>query len=293
MTQKDVPFSKEAEVAVLGAILLDESGYEQAAALLKPSDFLLDSHRKLFLRFGLMRSAGLLIDQVVLFDELQRNDELEQIGGAGYLASLTDGLPRLQNITHYCQTVADYSVKRRMLAGAELFSNQCRNGKKPKQLVDIGQKWLEKLSAHIGKGFEQKETLFETPAALSDSEEPLLSIAYPGIYASSCIGLTGKPKAAGKTTLVLSMCRAIVTGSEFLGRRTTQGPVIYLTEEKHASFRVALDRAGLSTAENFHFLPRNKVASIEWPTVVEMASEMAADVKARMIIVDTIAQWAG
>src|SRR3990170_5863097 len=85
---KGLPSNVEAERSVLGAILLDNSAYNQAAELLKPEDFYLDSHRRLFLRITEMADQSLPIDLVTLSEELMRNSELELIGGASYVSLL-------------------------------------------------------------------------------------------------------------------------------------------------------------------------------------------------------------
>src|SRR5438132_326415 len=102
---KGMPSNVEAERSVLGAILLDNSAYNQAAAQLRPDDFSLDSHRRIFLRMNDMAERSRAVDLVTLSEELMRNNELESVGGATYISSLTDGLPRLANIEHYTKIV--------------------------------------------------------------------------------------------------------------------------------------------------------------------------------------------
>ena len=94
---KNLPSNVESERAVLGAILLDNSAYDQAAQLLKPEDFYLDSHRILFRRMLALSERSQPIDLVTLSEELMRNSDLETVGGATYVSSLTDGLPRLRD----------------------------------------------------------------------------------------------------------------------------------------------------------------------------------------------------
>jgi len=55
------------------------------------------------------------IDIVTLKDELQRSNELESVGGAAYLAGLTDGLPRAMNIEFYAEIVREKSTLRRLI----------------------------------------------------------------------------------------------------------------------------------------------------------------------------------
>jgi replicative DNA helicase len=92
------PASMAAEMAILGAILLNNGHYQEAAGRIAAADFSLDSHRRLFLRMGELMTEGKSVDIVTLAEQLQRNKELSVIGGVAYLASLTEGLPRRLSI---------------------------------------------------------------------------------------------------------------------------------------------------------------------------------------------------
>jgi replicative DNA helicase len=107
-----LPVNLEAERSILGAILLDNFCYTQAAALLKPGDFSLDAHRRIYARIVALAESGRPIDYVTLTEELSRSKELEAIGGVAYLTSLTDGLPRVSNIEHYIKIVRDKALLR-------------------------------------------------------------------------------------------------------------------------------------------------------------------------------------
>ena len=100
--------------------------------------------------------------------------------------------------------------------------------------------------------------------------------------------IDGQPKKAGKTTLITYMVRAVLTGEPFLGRPTTQGPVILLTEQGGTSFREALGRAGLLERDDLYIATYRDLASLSWPDVVAEAFAMARDVGAVLLIVDTL-----
>jgi len=125
---KGLPSNVEAERSLLGAILLDNFAYNQAASLLTPDDFFLDSHRRLFLRMTDMAERSQVIDLVTLSEELMRHNELEAIGGATYISSLTDGLPRLSNIDHYAKIVKDKALLRRLIHVSNAIATRCWEG---------------------------------------------------------------------------------------------------------------------------------------------------------------------
>jgi replicative DNA helicase len=113
-----LPVNMEAERSILGAILLDNTCFSQAAAMLKADDFSLDSHRRIYGHMRVLGDSSRPIDFVTLTEELGRNRELEAIGGVAYLTSLTDGLPRVQNIEHYIRIVRDKAILRGIIHAA-------------------------------------------------------------------------------------------------------------------------------------------------------------------------------
>ena len=126
----------------------------------------------------------------------------------------------------------------------------------------------------------------------TETPETTEYIAYPVAAAGSLSELDSAPK-RGKTTLMLAMAACVVRGESFLGYPTIKGPVVYLTEQASASFRAALDRAGLLEADDFHVLSWPKVSRFTWPDVMTAAVTKALEVGARVVIVDTLGQWAG
>jgi replicative DNA helicase len=88
-----LPANVEAERSILGAILLDNFAYNQAAEHLKPEDFSLDSHRRIYSRMVDLAESARPIDMITLVEELDRRKELEAIGDVGYVSSLVDGVP--------------------------------------------------------------------------------------------------------------------------------------------------------------------------------------------------------
>lgn len=113
--EKTLPSNLEAERSILGAILLDDKALLAIFETIKPQDFYLESHRRIFDKMLVLMNSSRPIDLVTLKGELQRANEIESIGGAAYLASLTDGLPRAVNIEHYAAIVREKSTLRRLI----------------------------------------------------------------------------------------------------------------------------------------------------------------------------------
>jgi len=110
-----LPANLDAEKTILGAILLDNAFHAEAAEVLTPDDFALDSHRRVYLRMSELTDSGRAVDIVTLANELAKYKEVEAVGGVAYLASLTEGLPRNPVIEDYIRIVKDKSLLRRLM----------------------------------------------------------------------------------------------------------------------------------------------------------------------------------
>src|SRR6266850_6766224 len=110
-----LPASVEAERSILGAILLDNLSYNQAAEHLRPEDFSLDSHRRIYARMIDLAESSRPIDIITLVEELDRNKELQSIGDMAYVSSLLDGVPDRPSIEHYVKIVRDKAILRGLI----------------------------------------------------------------------------------------------------------------------------------------------------------------------------------
>ena len=126
MSAQSLPANVEAERSILGAILLDNLSYNQAAEHLKPEDFLLDSHRRIYARMVDLAESSRAIDQITLGEELDRHGEFETIGGYAYISGLLDGVPDRPSIEHYIRIVRDKALLRGLIHTATAASPDLR-----------------------------------------------------------------------------------------------------------------------------------------------------------------------
>src|SRR5215467_2016856 len=132
---RGMPASAEAERAILGAVLLDNSAYPQAAEYLRVEDFSLDSHRRIYLRMMELAETGRAIDFVTLTEQLGQHKEIESVGGTVYVMSLTDGLPRVKNIEHYVRIVKDKALLRGLIHAASAAVQQAYEQEGPAEEI--------------------------------------------------------------------------------------------------------------------------------------------------------------
>jgi replicative DNA helicase len=113
------PANLSAEMAILGAILLNNGHYQEAAGRIEAFDFSLDSHRRVFARMGELIREGIQVDIVTLAEQLQRHKELSLVGGVAWLAHLTEGLPRRLSVEDYVRIVKDKSLLRQTMSESD------------------------------------------------------------------------------------------------------------------------------------------------------------------------------
>src|SRR5271154_393825 len=133
-----LPANIDAERAILGAVLLENALYNEAAERLRAEDFALDSHQRIFARMAELMDNSHAVDIVTLAEELAKRKEVESIGGVAYLASLTEGLPRRLSIEEYVRIVKDKSLLRQLI-------NICSTA--ITRAADQGEEALEVLNA--------------------------------------------------------------------------------------------------------------------------------------------------
>jgi replicative DNA helicase len=150
-----LPANVEAERSILGAILLDNLAYNEAAEHLKPEDFSLDSHRRVFTRMVDLAESSRPIDMITLVEELDRRKELEAIGDVGYISGLVDGVPDRPSIEHYIKIVRDKALLRGLIHAANAAIARASDQSDPaEEILNDAEAAIFQLSEkRIGRGF--------------------------------------------------------------------------------------------------------------------------------------------
>ena len=122
-----LPSNIEAERSILGAILLDNHAFNEAAEHLGPQDFSLDAHRRIYTRVQELMESARPADLITLPEELSRHKELDAIGGVAYISGLLDGVPDRPSIEHYVRIVRDKSMLRGLINAANALPTASEN----------------------------------------------------------------------------------------------------------------------------------------------------------------------
>jgi replicative DNA helicase len=115
---KMVPHNVEAEQAVLGALLIDPDAVFKVNTFLRADDFYVERHRWLYDSVISLYDRGEAVDLVTLCDELERREQLAELGGAAYITSLINATPTALNVEHYGRIVERTSTLRRLIGAA-------------------------------------------------------------------------------------------------------------------------------------------------------------------------------
>src|SRR5436190_1076331 len=95
--ERPLPSSPDTERAILGAVILDNTLIAQAVELLKPNDFYVPSHRRIFVAMIGLFERGSEINPILIAEELRRDKSLESSGGILFLKNLANGLAYVQD----------------------------------------------------------------------------------------------------------------------------------------------------------------------------------------------------
>src|SRR4030081_148765 len=154
-TISSLPANVEAERSILGAILLDNFAYNQAAEHLRIEDFSLDSHRRIYSRIVDLAESSRPIDMITLIEELDRHKDLQTVGDVGYISSLVDGVPDRPSIEHYVKIVRDKALLRGLIHAANTAIARAADQSDAAEdvLSDAEEAIFQLSEKRIGRGF--------------------------------------------------------------------------------------------------------------------------------------------
>lgn len=228
---KGLPSNVDAERSILGAILLDNTVCNQAIELLRREDFFLDSHRRIFEKMIAITERVMPIDMITLSDELRRAGEFEQIGGATFIASLIDGVPRTDTIEPYAKIVKAKSMLRKLITASnqaialafeeeddadviidkaeqmifQIAEDRVRQGFQ--YIGDVAHRRLEQIEQMAGR----PEMITGVPTGFTDFDRMT-----SGLQRQELIVIAARPS-MGKTALALNMAQYASKNANVVG----------------------------------------------------------------------------
>lgn len=115
---KSIPANLEAERAVLGSLMIDPDAIIKVASFLRPEDFYRERHAWLYEAMLALNERREPLDFVTIVDEMERREQLEEIGGPAFLTDLITNTPTALFVDHYARIVERTAVLRRLIGAA-------------------------------------------------------------------------------------------------------------------------------------------------------------------------------
>ena len=229
LLEKLPPYNEEAEQAVLGSMMLDKEAVYIALEVLQAEDFYRDAHQIIFATLLNLENQGQPIDMVTLTEELHRQNNMEKIGGIGYISEVANLVPTAANIRYYAEIVAGKSILRKIIRVSTNIVHLCYEEREDTlTLLDRAEKMI--LAIAEGRNFSGliplKQVLGETLQkieALAGNQDSLTGIPSffldldkltSGWQASDLIILAARP-AMGKTSFGLNIAQNAALKGKF------------------------------------------------------------------------------
>ncbi len=162
LLEKVPPQNREAEMTVLGAMMFEESGVVKALEILRPEYFYDDNHRKIFSAMSELFQKSSPIDLLTVSEQLRKHSQLEEIGGASYLTTLTTSVPTAAHIDQYAKMVKEKALLRSLISSATSVVQRCFDPDvEATQALDKAEKMIFEISQNRieGKTFQLKDII--------------------------------------------------------------------------------------------------------------------------------------
>jgi replicative DNA helicase len=213
------PHSIDAEESVIGGVLLDNTALDRVLEILTPDDFYRDAHRKILHGMIELNTRLEPIDLITLTDLLKNHNQLQDVGGAAYLAELAERVPSAANVGYYARIVKDKALLRRLIqATSEIATRSYESQADVERFLDEAEHRIYEIAENKAKPsffrvrdivvesmkaveqlYERRELVTGVPTGFVDLDRKTA-----GLQAGDLIIIAGRPS-MGKTALALNV----------------------------------------------------------------------------------------
>ncbi|MBU2541794.1 MAG: replicative DNA helicase [Candidatus Omnitrophica bacterium] len=283
------PNNIEAEMALLGSMIIDEDALHAGMEVTKEEYFYKEIHRKIFRSLVNLYSHSNAIDLVTLADELKRQKVIEDIGGAAYLTELTNAVPSTTNVSHYARIVKEKNVLRSLITNAtRIISSAYEAENKVDEVLDHAEQLIFDISDSriessnlplkeviknsietIDRLYQRKAHVTGLPTGYSDFD-----VRTAGLQASDFIVIAGRPS-MGKSSFALGI-------TEHLGL-VEKIPVAFFSLEmskEQLAQRMICSHARVDA----HRVRTGFLSASDWPRLTQAAGKLS---DAKIFVDDT------
>ncbi|MAV27704.1 MAG: replicative DNA helicase [Gammaproteobacteria bacterium] len=224
------PHSIEAECSVLGGLMLDDSAWDNVAALLIDGDFYRAEHKEIYRCMTSLAEVNSPLDIVTLAEALDKVGELERIGGIAYLSDLASSTPSASNVTAYAQIVSERATMRHLIGVANEIADSAftPQGRSSADLIDLAESRVFAISDErpstggpqsirplLAKAVERIDELFENKGSLTGLSTGFRDIddLTQGLQRGDLVVVAGRPS-MGKTSFAMNIAESIAIAEE-------------------------------------------------------------------------------
>jgi len=225
ITSRIPPNDKDAEQAVLGAVFLSQDALVEAMEYVEADDFYQHANQLVFQAMVNLNDREEPVDVVTVQNELDKMNQIEDIGGVSYLADLANSVPTAANTGYYAKIVKNKSVLRRLINAATNIVGRSFDededldtiiDQSERDIMDVSEnrnhKGFRKISDVVKSSFEEIDRLYD-----QDSDVTGLSTGYKdldalttGLHKDELVILAARP-GMGKTAFALNLAQNAAT----------------------------------------------------------------------------------
>ncbi|KRN28626.1 dnaC protein [Lactobacillus selangorensis] len=222
------PRDNQAEQAVLGAVFLDDEALVEAMEYVQPEDFYRKAHQMIFQAMIDLNDADKKVDVLTMKDQLDKNNQLDDIGGVSYLAELAGSVPTAANVGYYAKIVQEKSILRKLIQTATgIVTKSYDQDEDVTDLLDDAERDIMNVSENrVGTGFKEinnvlNESLTEIDKLAAEGDAITgLPTGYPdldkitaGLHPDELIVIAARP-GMGKTAFALNIAQNVGTKTD-------------------------------------------------------------------------------
>lgn len=220
LIEKVPPQNLEAEVAVLGSMLLDREAIASAIEALEEAAFYSEANKKIYRSVIKLYDENEAVDIVTLIEELKKRNILDEVGGPAYITELANSIPTAANIAHYIKIVREKYLLRSLINTAtQIVSESFEPDSEVGELLDRAEKRIfditssKKHELHVSAMKDVVKESIETIDRLYQRKENItgiptgfheLDVMTAGLQKADLIVLAGRPS-MGKSALAISI----------------------------------------------------------------------------------------
>lgn len=216
-----MPHSLEAEMAVIGSMLMDKDAISVAAEQLTGEDFYSKQYGIVFDAMVELNNEGLNVDPVTLQSRLKEKDVAPEVSSLSYLKDILDTVSTAANIRQYARIVSNMATARKLIKASDDISGSCYLGKDDiDTVIDMAEKKIFAISQNRGvddyipisrvvmNAMDRIETVYKAKGKVTGLETGFIDLDYmtAGFQKSDLVIIAARP-AMGKTAFVLNLAQ--------------------------------------------------------------------------------------